>query len=1405
MQKIENLFEVSWEVCNKVGGINTVIATKAEEIQRELGDNYILIGPDLLQGEEENLSFVEDKTLFPEWKNELLEEGINLRIGRWDNDVNPIAILLDYTYLYEKKDEIFTHLWNEYNLDSLSGQWDYIEPALFGYASGMIIKSFADFYFGTSVKVAAHFHEWMAGAGVLFLKEKAPNIATIFTTHATILGRTLAGNNVKLYDSLNAIQPIVEAARYNVMSKFSMEKTVAANADVFTTVSQITADECEAILKKKPDIVTPNGFNLDFLPSKENFSQRKEESRKKILQAAKNVLGYDVDKSSYLILSSGRYEFKNKGIDVLINALFELRNQDMKEEVIVFIAVPADSGEVHPLVQRRLEGDFSDPTPGNLTHRIFDPTHDPILNALNTRGFGNEKNAKIKVIFAPVYLNGNDGLINLDYYDFLLGFDLTAFPSYYEPWGYTPMESTAFKIPTITSNLAGFGSWISESINKGNKGASVVIRDDYNYNDAVKNIASSIDFYIKNREIASIAEDASVLSQKALWSNLVQHYFSAYEQAIYKAEARFELLDKSFFVEKGRKFIDVRQTTPQWKKAFIAPKISKNLEPLMKLAKNLWWTWNYNAASMFKSINPEKWKTVKYNPIELIESLTYSELVELENNTAFIQRLNEVYADFDAYMQKAPTSSLGKIAYFSMEFGIHDTVKIFSGGLGILAGDYLKEISDKNINLVGAGLLYRYGYFKQKLTETGNQIADSKAQKFTHMPIQPVRDKKGNWLHIEIGFPGRIVKAKIWVLHVGRVNLYLLDTDIDENTPVDRAITHHLYGGGHENRLRQEILLGVGGVRMLNLVEEHPQIFHLNEGHAAMAGLERLRELIKNNNLSFAEALEVVRASSLFTTHTPVPAGHDRFDETLMRKYIPHYADRLKLSWEDFMALGKVNKMDRQEQFSMSNLAAKLSQEMNGVSKIHGEVSREMFSNLFPGYAPEELYIGHVTNGVHLPTWAAKAWQITYKERIDKDFMENQNNLNLWKKLETLPDEEIWNQRQHQRARLIADLKRRLTVQFTKRSVNPKEMIKIVNALDDKTLTIGFARRFATYKRAHLLFSNLDRLDKLVNNKKKPIQFIFAGKAHPADQAGQDLIRRIVEISKMPQFVGKIVFVADYDINLGKKLTQGVDVWLNNPTRPLEASGTSGEKAVMNGVMNLSVLDGWWAEGYVEGAGWALEEERTYGDQQLQDELDAANIYRLIEEEVKPKFYDRNQNGVPVTWVRMIKKNFAEIAPHFTMNRMVDDYVDLYYTPLFERSFDLEANDFAEAKEIVKWKDHISNSWKQIIVEKLVYPDTTNNPIQLGDSFDVEVWLNNVEEIVDDIKVEFVTATIDGNNVKRSYNASTLKLSSVDGNIAKYSGHVVISHAGVINFAFRVYPWNDKLPHRQDFPLVEWI
>lgn len=1405
IKNIDFLFETSWEVCNKVGGINTVISTKAAKMAEKLGNKYILIGPDILKEGAADNGFIEDKNLFESFRVNMAIEGINLRIGRWNIDSEPVVFLIDFTSLYTRKNEIFTELWNNFKLDSITGQWDYVEPALFGYAAGLVISRFQVNMLSHTSLVVAHFHEWMTGSGVLYLKNNAPQIATAFTTHATILGRTLAGNNYPIYSKMDEVQPAMMADNFNIRAKYSLEKISATEADVFTTVSELTSEECGFLLEKKADLVTPNGFNLNFVPT-EAFENIRSTSRNSVLKIAEATLGYKLD-DPFLIVNSGRYEFKNKGIDMFIESLSELRSHELERDVLAIISVPADSREILHDVAARLNGENVVGEPSFLTHRLEYPNYDPVLNMLKSKGFSNSEDSKVKIIFMPFYLNGDARSFGLKYYEFLMAFDLSVFPSYYEPWGYTPMESLAFSIPTITTDLAGFGLWVKSNFKIKNSGLVVCHRDDLNFLEATTDLKESIlNFYkMDMKAMKKSREEAYKVAQGVEWSKLVDFYFEAYDIAINMLDMRKIDFDALYHNVQGRKFKEMDLKKPNWNKAFVAPNLPDILLPLNTLAKNIWWTWNNDAAALFKSIDPDLWMKASYNPLILIESLDSEKIKSLSSDGEFLQNLNKVFSDFQSYMAQKPAGDSSKIAYFSMEYGLHDTVKIFSGGLGILAGDYLKEASDKNFNMVAVGLLYRYGYFKQRITQLGDQIAEFKAQKFTHMPLEPVRDSDGNWLHININLPGRVLVAKAWALSVGRIKLYLLDADLEENQPGDRQITHQLYGGGNENRFLQELLLGVGGVRMLEKAGENPLIYHSNEGHAAMISFERLAKYINNHGLGFNEALEVVRASTLFTTHTPVPAGHDVFEEDLVRKYISHYPDRLRISWEEFMALGKVNPADRDEKFSMSNLAIRISQEVNGVSRIHGRVSREMFTNLYPGYYADEIHIGYVTNGVHWPTWTAKRWQLIFNENIHPDFVNHQSDLTLWDKINELPDKLIWETRQHQKNKLFEYLNFKLQYQMKQRMVSPNEMLRVIEKLDPKILTIGFARRFATYKRAHLLFSNLERLDRIINDPKMPVQFIFAGKAHPADKAGQDLIKRIVDISRMPQFEGRIIFIENYDIEVGKKLVQGVDVWLNNPTRPLEASGTSGEKAVMNGVLNLSVLDGWWAEGYVDGAGWALEERRTYLAQDMQDDLDSTNIYKLLENEVKPAYYSQNSYGVSERWVKMVKKNFAEISPRFTMTRMIDDYQRQYYSKLITRSKLLQTNNFEKAREISKWKSNLLAAWNNVEVLKVEFPNFKEQNLLLGDSFDASVKLRLPGLTTSDVGIEILFGIKDGDEIKEIVKSQMLEPVSFNNEIATYSTKISMTRAGVFDFTFRVFPTNSLLPHRMDMPVIEWI
>lgn len=802
-------------------------------------------------------------------------------------------------------------------------------------------------------------------------------------------------------------------------------------------------------------------------------------------------------------------------------------------------------------------------------------------------------------------------------------------------------------------------------------------------------------------------------------------------------------------------------------------------------------------------MDPSQWDETGHNPKLLLEKMDYKRLLVLEDDDEFVARLSAIYEQYKTYLRRPDNESLPSVAYFSMEFGIHPCLKIYSGGLGILAGDYLKEASDSNLRITGVGLLYRYGYFRQKLGPRGEQLSIYEAEDFSRLPISPVKDCEGNNLVVTVIWPGRNVKIRVWEAMIGKIRLVLLDTDSEENSPEDRTVTHYLYGGDNENRLRQELVLGIGGIRALEAMGIRPDIYHSNEGHSAFISLERLRLLISNNHLTFNQALEAIRSSTLFTTHTPVPAGHDSFDEDLLRKYIAHYSGRLSISWNELMSLGQCAG-DPDKKFNMSYLATRMSQEVNGVSKLHGKVSQGMFNKLWPGYLQEELFIGYVTNGVHHPTWTAPEWREVYRE-LTGEINFDQTNRSLWERLYNLDDKRIYEVKNSLKKSLFVNIRKRLQTEMIEKHSSPRTLLNISTHLDEKALTIGFARRFATYKRASLLFRDLDRLSRIVNNPEKPVQFIYAGKAHPNDGGGKDLIKRIYEISQMPQFTGKVIFLENYDIELAKYLTRGVDIWLNTPTRPLEASGTSGEKAVMNGTIHFSVLDGWWVEGYRAYAGWALPKRRTFDNQDLQDDIDAETIYNMLEYEIVPAFYSSDDSGMPVEWISLIKNTMVKIAPEFTMKRMIDDYYEKYYVKLNKRNKYLISNDFEKAKALAAWKQTMRENWDNIEVINYSIERAGGNVYRSGHEYRAEIALDIKNIPRENVGVEFLITHLGKKGEYEFVDSEEFRVVSCKSGKCLYRANLIPERAGSFFYGIRIYPKHKDLPHKQDFYLLRWI
>lgn len=844
---------------------------------------------------------------------------------------------------------------------------------------------------------------------------------------------------------------------------------------------------------------------------------------------------------------------------------------------------------------------------------------------------------------------------------------------------------------------------------------------------------------------------------------------------------------------------------PVWKESSIHSRLPQELKILDEIAHNLWWVWNYEAIDLFIAIDRELWQKTEGNPVLLLQRLSYTRLEEISRDTELMKKIKEVYARFEAYMAEPPRTDIPSIAYFSMEYGLTNVLKIYSGGLGVLAGDYIKEASDINMDLTAVGFLYRYGYFYQTLSMDGQQIANYEAQHFDLLPLTQVLDKEGKPLILEIPYNNFVVYSHVWLVRVGRVKLYLMDTDLDINSEWDRSITAKLYGGDNENRLKQEYLLGIGGMMMLEALGIHKQVYHCNEGHAALINIQRLANYIQNDKLTFNQALEVVRSSALYTCHTPVPAGHDYFEEPLFNKYLSQYPAKLGISWQELIDMGRENP-GSQDKFSMSVFALNTCQEANGVSYLHGEVSKKMFAPVWKGYFAPELHVGYVTNGVHMPTWAASEWRVLYNKYFGSGFYKDQSNPKIWEKIYQVPDEEIWDVRQLLKNRLVRHIRESFKENWLKNQGDPSKVVSILEKINPNALLIGFGRRFATYKRAHLLFTDLERLSKIVNNPNYPVQFIYTGKAHPADGGGQGLIKHIVEISRRPEFRGKIIFLENYDMRLARRLISGVDIWLNTPTRPLEASGTSGEKAEMNGVLNFSVLDGWWYEGYREGAGWALTDKWTYDNQQFQDQLDAATIYSMLENEIIPLFYAKNSKGYSPEWIQYIKNSMAQIAPNYTTKRMIDDYISRFYDKLASRSAGLIQNGFTKAKELAAWKEDMAAHWDEIEVLSVKFDERIlSNGIEVGDMISAEVVIDK-HNIQGDLGVEVVQMSTD----TAAGNADTVKvlkftLDKREGSKLYFSLHVKASQPGNVKFGFRIYPDNKEIAHRMDFAYVKWI
>jgi starch phosphorylase len=841
----------------------------------------------------------------------------------------------------------------------------------------------------------------------------------------------------------------------------------------------------------------------------------------------------------------------------------------------------------------------------------------------------------------------------------------------------------------------------------------------------------------------------------------------------------------------------------------VNPRMPRRLARLTELADNLWYSWDRPTRTLFARLHPGLWDAVNHNPKAFLKRVDEERLTDAAEDHIFLGSYNRVLSSFDTYMseplrrdQPMDLKPGDLIAYFCAEFGFHESFPVYSGGLGILAGDHCKAASDMRLPFVAVGLLYRQGYFHQRIDNDGNQVANYADSDFDDLPVHPAQGEDGHEVHIRIELPGRGLEVKVWEALVGHVRLYLLDTDLPSNTAEDRYITHQLYGGDHHTRIQQEIVLGIGGMRALAALDIKPSVYHINEGHAAFLVLERIRRKVKNG-LNFHAALEVVAASTVFTTHTPVPAGHDHFSEDMIWDYFNHCCNDLAITREEFMHLGGAV---QGQDFNMTRLALNGSRHHNGVSRVHGAVSSRILADMWPQVSEGESPMDYITNGVHVATFLAQEWQDLYDNKLGYEWRRRISEKDFWSKVDAIPDHHFWSVHQALKAQMLHSVGYRITQQHLRNhgsEAHLERMLKYANPLDPNVLTIGFARRFATYKRATLMFENMDWMRQIITDEKRPVLFIFAGKAHPADKPGQELIRRIHEISRWPEFEGKLLMVEGYDLGFARRLVSGCDVWLNNPIYPLEASGTSGMKAAMNGVLNLSVTDGWWDEGYEPGNGWAIKPAPEYFNDARRNREDSQTLYELLQDQVIPMYYRRQELGLSKEWVAMAKRSISSLLPAFNAGRMVTQYANMFYAPASRQWRRYSENNFAAARAVAEWKSKVRKAWNKVSLRRL---DGQTKRINFGESMEVRVAVNLNGLAPEDVRVEVLMGRASKNGQDKDLDNIELKSTGqTDGQDCVYSLEITPEMCGRLLYRVRVYPAHELLTHPFETGLMVWL
>ncbi len=1389
-----SLYSVSWEVCNPTGGVHTVISSSAAAAQRAYGDELLYVGPDLWAARTETSGFIEDSSQRP-LAALAQEREIPVRFGRWDVPGKPAVALINFSQLLERKNEILGDLWNDFGVDSIHADWDTVERVLFGYAAG----AFVELHYHATVRpraraAVAHFHQWQSACGILRLSSTAPEIATVYTPHGTAAGRAFASAGVDA--------SIADAKDHGAATQASLEQAAAEHASIMTAVSEHAADEAFAVLGRRAEVITPNGY----AHAEHDAGKRRAEVRAAILQTGQRFLGTALRPDTQIALCSGRYEFRNKGLDVAIDAIGELnRRSDAPARKLLFLMfVPAtQTGQRREVVRRLRSSDLAGAPAGVCTHNVAHVEDDAILNACDAAGLNNAASDHAYLMFVPVFLDGSDGVFPFPYMDVLHACDISVFPSMYEPWGYTPVESLGAGVPTITTNATGFGRFVAGLDDAPQHAVTILDAD----TDPAGQLAEALASFLNqtDEDAAGVRNEASRIVADMSWENIFPATQRAYDEALLRAGPRrgrgrstgFSGLSRRSLVAIPSQSAD----KPSLHRFSVSATLPAPLTRLLELARNVWWSWSPDACALFARIGGTSFHAPRSNAVAMLRNLGARRMAELAQDAPLIEHIQNVLAKFDAYRARERLE-IGATAYFCAEFALHESLPIYSGGLGVLAGDHLKAASDLSLPLTAIGLRYAKGYFVQRIQADGSQGAEYITFDPRESPLVEVMDDKGAPLRIRIPMPEGELAAGVWRVDVGSVPLYLLDARVSENHADQQGLTERLYPSDRESRIRQEILLGIGGWRVLRALGREPRVCHLNEGHSAFLQLERLLRLIEDEGLTYAEASIAVRSSTLFTTHTPVPAGHDRFAESLMRRYFGHVADRLGLSWDEFFDLGRTS--PDEHEFSMTVLALRFSEKINGVSKLHGQVSRDMLAGTWPQLHPAETPISSITNGVHLPTWVGPEMGSVLEHALAPTWRENVPDVEGWARAQ-VPDQPLWDAHRAQKRRMIDFVLQRAEETGARRGVSPSVLRQHHAGADENALWVGYARRFAPYKRATLLFDDAERLQGLLNSTDRPVRVVFSGKAHPDDREGGELVKKIVALTEDPRFVGRVYFVENYDMTGGRLLTQGVDVWLNTPTRPLEASGTSGMKSCLNGGLHLSILDGWWCEGYNGENGWSFGDGFEHSNPVMQREYDARALYGLLENEVVPLFFNQDENGRPAGWIERMRRTIQSVPGLFSTRRMLNDYVSFGYRPLGEKASVQSGEEYRAVRALAKRHIALHENWDSVRIEDLSVTDQSEGTIGLGDLFAARARVRHGDLAPDGLNVELFVGAVDDDGQLQNPTIIPLLLGSdVHDGLAVYTGAYQPTGAGEFAYGVRVMPRDLASVEAARLGLIRW-